>query len=74
VNPDEAAQAASQIDQLLNQWTRRGSAGVLDYYKYLKPDRSLLTEATDTESIHCIQTLRSLRDVDKESTLFILNR
>ena len=74
VSPEEASQAASQIDQILNLWKRRGEGGLLKYYQYLQPDKSLLTEATDTESIHCIQTLRSLRDVDKESKLFILNR
>jgi hypothetical protein len=74
VEPREADATAAQLARILEQWRARAAAVAdLRFSVRREPDKTLLVEAADEEGaqINTMPTLRSLRDVDQESNLYL---
>lgn len=74
IDPDAAAATAAQLDTILAQWRMRATT-VADLGFYLRDsDKTLLVDASDEDvaQTNTMPTLRSLRDVDQESNLFLV--
>lgn len=73
VSPDEAAATATQLDELLDAWAARAEDdGKLVYNDPRNSSKSLLVTADGKDHEDQFATLWSLRDVDRESNLYLL--
>jgi hypothetical protein len=74
VDPAEAEATAAELDAIREQWRARiATVADLRFTTPRQPDRTLLVEAAElgTAQENTFPTLRSLRDVDQESNLFL---
>lgn len=73
VSPEETEATAQQLEELLDAWMERAvDGGTLVYNDPRNSAKSLLVVADGTEQEDRFATLWSLRDVDRESTLYLL--
>jgi hypothetical protein len=77
IDEAEADATAAELDRILEEWrTRIASVADLRFTTPRQPDKTLLVEAAEEGSAqeHTLPTLRSLRDVDLESNLYLASR
>ena len=69
---EETEKTEADINKIIEFWKSRAEKGELFYSKYNDDNKSLLTGATGVFSETSFPTLNSLRDVDKESNLHVV--
>lgn len=74
VAPDEVDATARQLEDIVDRWVAKASVPDLEYECRKDPIRTLLIDAAlGTESPEALPTLWSLRDVDAESRLRLID-
>jgi hypothetical protein len=74
VDPEAAVATGEELRRILGQWrTRAETVADLSYSLPRDPDKALLVDASEggDAQLNTLPTLRSLRDVDKESNLYL---
>jgi hypothetical protein len=75
VAPGEFDATAAELERVIDQWSARAATVVdLRYTVPRQPDKTLLIEAAEADrgQVNTLPTLRSLRDVDQESNLYLV--
>lgn len=73
VSPDDEAATCAEVDQRLDEWAELARANAdLVYTSPRHPDKALLQEAGNPGDSDGFPTLRSLRDVDRSSNLYLV--
>ena len=76
VDPEEADAVEKELTEIVNDWVARArETKDLVYTAYNDPSKSLLIDASNETSARemCFPTLWSLREVDRESNLYLIN-
>jgi hypothetical protein len=75
IDPEQADATAAELERILERWrARAATVADLRFSTPRQPDKTLLVEAAedDRAQANTMPTLRSLRDVDQESNLYLV--